>query len=108
MPPPQARALLKERSRGLERPILNIATIETRAFWIWNCAIKFNRSQNVVPFRMAATWDAITAYCSEAWDKLVDPPWRIMPIGRYDWPMDPAQQKVGISGIHEVIIEYYR
>lgn len=35
--------------------------------------------------RVFANYDQIVALCCEAWNKLVDQPWRIMSIGSRDW-----------------------
>jgi transposase len=35
--------------------------------------------------RVFASFDDIVDHCCEAWNKLVDQPWRIMSIGLRDW-----------------------
>ena len=35
--------------------------------------------------RVFTSYDAIVDLCGEAWNRLVDQPWRIMTIGRRDW-----------------------
>jgi transposase len=35
--------------------------------------------------RVFASYDAILDHCCDAWNKLVDQPWRIMSIGSRDW-----------------------
>jgi transposase len=35
--------------------------------------------------RVFATYDDIVAHCCEAWNKLIDQPWRIISIGMRDW-----------------------
>jgi hypothetical protein len=35
--------------------------------------------------RIFQSYDAITNHCCDAWNKLVDQPWRIMSIGLRDW-----------------------
>ena len=35
--------------------------------------------------RVFASYDDILAHCCEAWNKLVDQPWKIMSIGMRDW-----------------------
>ena len=35
--------------------------------------------------RVFPSYDAITDHCCDAWNKLVDQPWRIMSIGLRDW-----------------------
>jgi transposase len=35
--------------------------------------------------RIFATYDDIVAHCCEAWNKLIDQPWRIISIGMRDW-----------------------
>ncbi len=35
--------------------------------------------------RVFKSYDDIVDHCSEAWNKLVDQPWRIMTIGRRSW-----------------------
>ena len=35
--------------------------------------------------RVFKSYDDIVAHCCEAWNKLIDQPWRIMSIGMRDW-----------------------
>ena len=35
--------------------------------------------------RVFKSYDDIVALCYEAWNKLIDQPWKIMPIGRRKW-----------------------
>ena len=35
--------------------------------------------------RIFAAYDDIVAHCCEAWNKLIDQPWRIISIGMRDW-----------------------
>jgi len=35
--------------------------------------------------RVFQTYDAILDHCCEAWNKLIEQPWRIMSIGMRDW-----------------------
>ena len=35
--------------------------------------------------RVFATYDDIVAHCCEAWNRLIDQPWRIISIGMRDW-----------------------
>ena len=41
--------------------------------------------QNWLSNRVFNSYDDIVAHCCEAWNKLVDQPWRIMSIGLRDW-----------------------
>jgi putative transposase len=54
---------------------------------------ELNSQENVWQFlrdnwlsnRIFNSYEDIVAYCCEAWNKLVDQPWRIMSIGLRDW-----------------------
>ncbi len=35
--------------------------------------------------RVYTSYDDIVAHCADAWNKLVDQPWRIMSIGIRNW-----------------------
>ena len=35
--------------------------------------------------RVFASYDDIVGHCCDAWNKLIDQPWRIMSLGRRDW-----------------------
>ena len=41
--------------------------------------------QNWLSNRVFESYDDIVAHCCEAWNKLVDQPWRIMSLGLRDW-----------------------
>jgi len=41
--------------------------------------------------RVSKSYDDIVAQCCEAWDELMDQPWRIRSIGRRQWPMGSDQ-----------------
>ena len=41
--------------------------------------------ENWLSNRVFAGYDDIVALCCEAWNKLIDQPWRIMTIGLRDW-----------------------
>jgi transposase len=54
---------------------------------------ELNPVENVWPFlrgnwlsnRVFASYDDIVGHCCDAWNKLVDQPWRIMSLGLRDW-----------------------
>jgi transposase len=54
---------------------------------------ELNAAENVWEFmrdnwlsnRIFQSYDAIVDHCCEAWNKLVDQPWRIMSLGLRDW-----------------------
>jgi len=54
---------------------------------------EFNPTENVWPSmrdnsvsnRVSKSHDDIAEHCRDAWNKLVDQPWRIMPVGQRDW-----------------------
>ncbi len=46
--------------------------------------------------RVFATYDDIVAHCCEAWNKLIDQPWRIISIGIRDWAHQYCAVGVGI------------
>ncbi len=35
--------------------------------------------------RIFKSYDEIVALCGESWNKLIDRPWKIIPIGMRDW-----------------------
>ena len=41
--------------------------------------------ENWLSNRVFQSYDEIVDHCCEAWNKLVDRPWRIMSIGLRDW-----------------------
>ena len=41
--------------------------------------------------RVFASYDDIVDHCCEAWNKLIDQPWRIMSIGMRAWATGQAQ-----------------
>ena len=41
--------------------------------------------ENWLSNRVFEGYDDIVAHCCDAWNKLVDQPWRIMSIGLRDW-----------------------
>ena len=47
--------------------------------------------------RVFDTNDAILEHCCDAWNKLVDRPWRIMSIGSRDWAHRFGSVGVGIN-----------
>ena len=51
--------------------------------------------------RVFATYDDIVVHCCEAWNKLIDQPWRIISIGMRDWAH--GYQFVG-AGIKKILI----
>ena len=42
-------------------------------------------TDNWLSNRVFSSYDNIVAHCCDAWNKLVDQPWRIMSIGLRDW-----------------------
>ena len=68
LPPkcPELNALLSE----VEGPVENI----------WQCM-----RDNWLSNRVFTSHDNIVDHCCEAWNKLIDQPWRIMTIGRRKW-----------------------
>jgi transposase len=40
---------------------------------------------NLLSNRVFATYDDIVVHCCEAWNKLIDQPWRVISIGMRDW-----------------------
>ena len=53
--------------------------------------------------RIFKTYDDIVALCCEAWNRLIDQPWKIMSIGRRKWAHGFWLMPVGITGQHCVI-----
>ena len=49
--------------------------------------------------RVFTSHDNIVDRCCEAWNKLVDQPWRIMTIGRRRWARGSRSMQLGISQI---------
>jgi transposase len=41
--------------------------------------------ENWLSNRVSASYDDIITHCCEAWNKLVDQPWKIMSIGTREW-----------------------
>ena len=48
--------------------------------------------------RIFKTYDDIVALCCEAWNRLIDQPWKIMSIGRRKWAHGFGLMPVGITG----------
>ncbi len=57
------------------------------------CAAKLNPVENIWQFmrenwlsnRIFTSYEDIVGHCCEAWNKLIDQPWKIMSIGMRDW-----------------------
>ena len=66
---------------------------------------ELNPVENVWPFlrdnwisnRVFASYEDIVGHCCDAWNKLVDQPWRIMSLGLRDWAHRSQSAQVGIS-----------
>ena len=43
--------------------------------------------ENWLSNRIFTSYENILQHCCEAWNKLIDQPWRIMSIGLRDWAM---------------------
>jgi hypothetical protein len=50
---------------------------------------RMTRSANRARRLLFTSYDNVVDHCCEAWDKLVDQPWRIMTIGRRNWAHGP-------------------
>jgi hypothetical protein len=46
--------------------------------------------------RVFKSYDDLVDHCCEAWNELVDPPWRIMSIGLRKWPHGFSSMGLGI------------
>ncbi|MDR7154328.1 hypothetical protein J2W40_001140 [Sphingobium xenophagum] len=47
--------------------------------------------------RIFTSHDNIVDLCCEAWNRLIDQPWRIMTIGRRKWARGSRSMQVGIN-----------
>ncbi len=54
--------------------------------------------------RVFKSYDHIVALCCQAWNKLIDQPWKIMSIGRRKWAHGFRSMQVGISATTRPLI----